>query len=77
MPTSTQDFEPSDKARKDKKKKQHKDKRDSINPATGVNKAEVGDHRKRTKDISDIMYYSCNKKKHYLNKCLEPQKPEN
>ena len=69
VPTSTQNSEPSDKARKDKKKKQHKAKRDST-PATGVNKAEVGDHRAK-KDISEISCYNCNKKGHYLNKCLE------
>ena len=75
VPTSTQNSEPSDKARKDKKKKQHKAKRDST-PATGVNKAEVGDHRAK-KDISEISCYNCNKKGHYSNKCPEPRKSKN
>ena len=60
VPTLTRNSEPSNKARKDKKKKQHKAKRDST-PATGVNKAEVGDHRAK-KDISEISCYNCNKK---------------
>ena len=75
---STQDFEPSDKARKNKKKKQHKDKRDlsesrdSITPATGVNKAKVGGKRKN--DISEITCYNCNKKGYYATKCPETRK---
>ena len=73
--TSTQNSEPSDKARKDKKKKQHKAKRDST-PATGVNKAKVGDHRAK-KDISEILCYNCNKKGHYSNKCPKPRKSKN
>ena len=75
MPTFTQNSEPSDKSRKDKKKKQHKAKRDSI-PATGVNKAEVGDHRAK-KDISESSYYNYNKKGYYSNKCPEPRKSKN
>ena len=63
---STQNSEPSDKAKKDKKKKKHKDKRDSRKPrdsstlAVGVNKAEIGDNRK--KDISEITCYNFNKR---------------
>ena len=68
VPTSTLDSEHSNKARKDKKKTSHKAKRDST-PATGVNKAEVSDHRTKMKDISEILCYNCNKKGYYSNKC--------
>ena len=75
-------LEPSDKARKDKKKKQHRDKRDSREskdtPASGVNAAEVGDKkRRRTKDLSKVTYYNCNKLGHYADVCPEPRKPKN
>ena len=55
--------------------KQHKVKRDSI-PATRVNKAEVSDHRRKKKDVSEIIYYNYNKKGHYLDKAqsLKSQK---
>ena len=72
-PASTQDFEPSDKARRGRKRRQHKDKRDSTNPATEVNKAEVG----KKKDISEVKCYNCNKKGHFATKCPEPWKPKN
>ena len=75
VPTSTQNSEPSNKTRKDKNKKQHKAKRDST-PATGVNKAKVGNHRAK-KDISEISCYNCKKKGHYLNKCPKPRKSKN
>ena len=39
VPTSTQISKPSDKARKYKKKKQHKAKWEGSTPATGVNAA--------------------------------------
>ena len=71
VPTSNQDSKPFDKDRKNKKKKQHKAKWDST-PATRVNKAEVDDHRKRKKDVSEITYYNCNKKRYYSDKCPEP-----
>ena len=79
-PTSafTQDYESPDKARRDKKKKQYKDKRnskklrDSSIPATGVNKAEVGGRKK--KDISKITYYNYNKKGYFAIKCPESRK---
>ena len=78
--TSTQDFKPSNKAKKDKKKKQYKDKQDSkdsknsINPAIEVSMAEVGDKKKRKKDISEITYYNCNKKEYFPTKCPESWK---
>ena len=81
MSTSTQDSEPSNKARKDKKKKQHEDKKNSKKPrdsstlATKVNKTEISSKRK--KDISEITYYNCNKKGHYATKCPELQKSKN
>ena len=76
IPTSTQDFEPSNKARKDKKKKQYKVKQDST-PAIGVNKVEVGTHKKKKKDVNEIICYKYNKKRYYLDKCLKLQKSKN
>ena len=76
VPTSIQDSQPSNKARKNKIKKQHKAKRD-FTPATGVNKLDVGDHETKKKDVSEITCYNCNRKRDYLNKCLKPQKPKN
>ena len=61
----TQDFEPSNKAKKNKKKKHYKNKRDlrepkdSTNAATRVNKAKVDGKKK--KDISEITCYNYNK----------------
>ena len=57
-----QDCKPSNKAWKDRKKKQHKDKRDSTNPAIAVNVAEVNNKKRKKKDVSEIMYYNGNKK---------------
>ena len=67
---STQDSEPSNKAKKDKKKKYWRDKKNSREPkgstisASGVNAAEVGGKRKKRnkKDMSKITYFNCNKK---------------
>ena len=58
-PISTQESEPSNKARKDKKKKYHRDKKDSrelkdsSTPVSGINKTEVGGsgQKRRTKMI--------------------------
>ena len=79
--TPAQDFEPSNKARKDKKKKYYRDKRDSrefkdsTTLAFGVNAAKVGGKKKKNKkDVSEVKYFNCNKKKHYVNKCPEPPK---
>ena len=80
--SASTDPKPSDKARKDKKKKQHIDKRDSREPkdsttsASGVNAAEVGgkERRRNKKDVSEITYFNCNKKEHYSNRCPEPPK---
>ena len=77
IPTFTQDFELFDKVRKDKKKKQHKAKRDFTNPAIGINKVKIGNYKKRKKNINEIIYYNCNKKGHYLDKCPEPWKSKN
>ena len=71
----TQDSKPSDKAKKGWRRWQNKDKQDSNNPATRVNKAKVGVGKK--KDISEVKCYNCNKKRHFARKCLEPQKPIN
>ena len=83
--TLAQDFEPSNKCKKDKKKKQHRNRRDFreskdfTTPATRVN-AEVdgsGKRRRNKKDLSEVMYYNFNKKGHYSDKCLEPRRPKN
>ena len=70
-PASTQDSEPSDKARRGRRRRQHK--RESTTPATGVNKAEVT----KKKDISEVKCYNCNKKGHFATKCPEPRKSKN
>ena len=78
--TSTQDFEPFDKVKKEKKKKQHKVKEDSNISATGINVAEAGNkkrNKKKKKDISEIIYYNCNKNRHNSDLYLEPQKFQN
>ena len=72
-PASTQDSEPSDKTRRGRRRREHKYKRDSTNPANGVNKVEIG----KKKDISEVKCYNCNKKGHFATKCLESRKPKN
>ena len=78
---STQESELSDKTRKDKKKKQHKEKRNSKEfaiPATGINIVKVGDKkRKMKKNKSEVIYFNCNKKEYYANKCQEFWKSKN
>ena len=72
--TSAQNFSYNkDKSRKDKKKKQYKDKRDSITLVFGVNAIEIEDkkRRKMMKDIKKIIYYNYNKLGHYVDHCLE------
>ena len=79
---STQDSKPSNKGKKDKKKKywrgkkDSKEPKDSTNPASGVNAAEVGGKGKRRKkmDVSQITCFNCNKKGHYSSSCPEPSK---
>ena len=80
--TPAQDSEPSNNARKDKKKR-HQDKRgsrepkDSSTPASGVNKAKVGggeQRKKNKKDLNKVMCFNCNKKGYYSNRCLKPPK---
>ena len=80
---STQESEPSEKAKKDKKK-YCRDKRGSREPkdstilASGVNAAKVGEGGQRTKNkkkISGVTRYNCNKKGHFANKC--PELPKN
>ena len=79
---SNQDSEPSDKAKKDKKKnwrgkRDSREPKDSTTPVSGVNTAKVGggkQKRKNKKDISGVTCYNCNKKGHFLNKCLESPK---
>ena len=80
--SASTDPEPYDKTRKDKKKKQHRNKRDSrepkdfTTPASEVNVAEVGGKIKRRnkKDVSEITCFNCNKKGHFSNRCPEPPK---
>ena len=74
---STQDSEFFDKAKKDKKKKQYKNKWDSNTLATGVNVAEIDDKKRKKKkkrDISEITYSNCNKIGHYTNSSPKPWK---
>lgn len=66
------------------KKKQHKDKRDfreprdSTSPTAKVNMAKVGNKKRKNKrDISEIMYYNCNKEGHYSDKSAEPRRLKN
>lgn len=67
MSTSAQDFfSNKEKSKKNKKKKQHKDKWDFTIPAIKINKAEVSGKKK--KDVSEIIYYNCNKKRQYVIK---------
>ena len=82
--TSIQDSELFNKAKKDKKKKYHRDKRDSKKPkdstisASGVNAAKVeGKRRRNKKDLSGVTYYNCNIKVYFADKCLEPRQPKN
>ena len=86
MSTLAQDLEPFNRARKDKKKKQNKDKGDSRKPrdsttlATRVNMAKVsrsGKRKKKKTDINEIMCYNCNKKRYYSNKYLESRRSKN
>ena len=73
------DLEPSDKARKDKKKKQHRDKKESRDTlASGVNAAKVRDKKKRKKkDPREVTCYNYNKLRYYADQCPEPRKPKN
>ena len=80
MSLLTQDSEPSDKVRKNKKKNQHKNKQDSRNSTTlvtRVNMAKVGDKTRRKKEVSEIRYYNCNKNEYFATKCLKSQKLKN
>ena len=87
MPTSTQkvtteytnDAEGSENVQKEKKMSRwnHRRNQEDSTSATGVNKVEVGDYRKKKKDVSEITYYNCNKWRYYWDKCLEPQKLKN
>ena len=83
MSTPAQDFEPSNKFRKDKKKMYYKDKKkpkkpkkDSTTSVSKINAAEVGGSgktsKKNKKDLSGVTYYNCNKKRHFPDKCQEP-----
>ena len=77
MSTFSQDSKPSNKVKKNKKKKQYKNKQDSTNLAIGVNTVEVGDKMKKKKDVSEITYYNYNKKRYYAIKCPKPRKSKN
>ena len=66
--TST-DPESLNKARKDKKKKQYRDKKESWDTLVSeINAAEVGDKKKRKrKDPREVTCYYCNKLGHYAD----------
>ena len=78
----TQDSESFDKAKKDKKKKYWQGKRDFKKPkdftnlASGINAANVGgkEKKRKKKDVSEITWFNCHKKGHYLNNCPKPPK---
>ena len=79
--TPAQDSKPFNKAKKDKKKKQYRDKKNFREPrdftilAFGVNAAKVkGKKKKNKKNVSEIMYFNCNKKEYYVNRCSEQLK---
>ena len=80
---STQDLEPFNKAKKDKKKKQYRDKRNSKEsrdtPASRINITEVGNEKKRRKekDPREVTCYNYNKLEHYADQYPEPWKPKN
>ena len=70
VPTSTQNFKPSNKAKKDKKKKQHKAKQESSTLATGVNVAQTEEpcqKKKKLWDLSMVICFNCDKKGQYAN----------
>lgn len=75
--TFNHDSEPFNKAKKDKKKKQQKNKRYFNNSVTRVNATKVDNKKKKTKDVNKITCYNCDKKEHYFTSCLEAQKPKN
>ena len=68
---SAQDFLTNkNKSKRDKKRKQHKNKRDFTTLAFGINMAEVRDKKRRKKkkrDINEIMYYNYNKMRYYVD----------
>ena len=81
--TLAQDSKPSDKARMDKKKKHHRNKRDSkepkdyFTPVFEINKAEVsggGQRKKKKKDLSGVTCFNYNKKGHFSNRCPKSAK---
>ena len=80
---STQDPEPSDKAKKIKKKKQHRDKMDSRESrdtsVSRVNATEIGDkkRKRKNKDPREVIYYNYNKLGYYADQCPEPWEPKN
>lgn len=71
-----QDFKPFDKARKDNKKKQWKNKPD-FNLVTRVNPIKVDDNKKKKKNVSKITCYNHNQKRHYSTRYSESWKPKN
>ena len=81
-PTSqrSDSFETSKQARKEKKKKdkQHRGQKPQkgSTPVTRVSKTSAGGSQPQ-KAVSQVTCLNCNKKRHFLNKCLEPPKPKN
>ncbi len=70
----------SEKAKKEKKKKGRQGRREKPNLATGADAApatatggEGQKKKKKPRDISEITYYSCNKKGYYASNCTKPK----
>ena len=54
-------------------KRDSREPKDSITPASEVNLVEVGGKKKKNKkDVSEITWFNYNKNGHYSNKCPEP-----
>ena len=73
-------FETSKQAWKEKKKKDKRHRgqkpQEGSTLATKVNNTSAGGSQSQ-KNVSQVICFNCNKKKHYSNKCPEPLKPKN
>ncbi len=64
-----------EKVKKDKKQKSHRAKRDRQKDSTSASRTNTTPTKKKIqkRDISEITYYNCNKKSHYVSDCTEPK----